>query len=63
MPTANECRQLAAEQRKQSENATLPNVRDRHLQAAEKWDLIAQEIDHCCRSLIRANGWDRKLFH
>ena len=63
MPTAIECRQIAAEQRKQSEHATLPNVRSQHLQSAEKWERVADEIDHCCRGLIRANGWDRQLFH
>lgn len=63
MPTANECRIHAAEERDRSDHATLPNIRQQHQQSAEKWESLAEKIDHCCRGLVRAKGIERDLFY
>lgn len=63
MPTAIECRHNAAEERKRSELSNLPNVRRQHERSAEKWDHLADMIDHCCRGMVQAKGMERDLFH
>lgn len=45
MAASAEYRMFAQEQRRAAEEASLPQVRMRHLAAADSWERIAQEQD------------------
>ncbi len=40
-----EYRDLAAQQRSEAEAAQLPQVRSRHLDAAKRWEILAEELE------------------
>ena len=39
-------RERAEQERLQASTAVLPNVRDRALRSAERWDQMAQRVEH-----------------
>ena len=50
MSKAAEYRGIAAKLRREAERASIPQVRQDHLEAAEKWEAIAQELEASERS-------------
>ena len=46
MSIASDYRQLAEEQRRAADRTVLLMVRLKHLAAAEKWEIMAEEIEH-----------------
>ncbi|MGE3692324.1 MAG: hypothetical protein AB7F98_13190 [Novosphingobium sp.] len=54
MAVSVEYRGFAEEQRRAAEGARLPMVRMRHLEAAESWDRLAEELEWLDTSPRRA---------
>lgn len=56
-------RELAHGHRQMAQTSTLPNIREKHLRSAAKWDILAEEAERFEAFSPISETAERKLFY